>query len=71
VWKECQKKELLRKYPENIPEGEGVFGNPRRLLDDIEDDLKKTGVRDWRRMGRDRIAWKLILKVARIPRGEQ
>jgi hypothetical protein len=41
-------------------------GKPRkRWLDDTENDLKKMGVRSWRKIGKDRGNWKLILKGAR------
>jgi hypothetical protein len=30
-------------------------------LDDAENDLKKMGVRGWRKIARDREAWRLIL----------
>jgi hypothetical protein len=36
-------------------------------LDDVENDLKSVGVRDWRKVARDRDAWKLILKEAMVP----
>jgi hypothetical protein len=36
----------------------------RRWLDDVENDLKKTGVRSWRKIAKDRDVWKLILKEA-------
>jgi hypothetical protein len=45
-------------------------GNPRkRCLDYVEKDLKKLGVRGWRKMAEDRDAWKLILKEARVLHG--
>jgi hypothetical protein len=37
----------------------------KRWLDDIENYLKKMGVRDWRKIDKDRDAWKLILKEAK------
>jgi len=39
-------------------------------LDDVENDLKQIGVRGWRKMARDRNAWKLILKEARVLHGK-
>jgi hypothetical protein len=37
----------------------------KRWLDDIENDLKKIDIRGWRRIAKDRDAWKLILKEAK------
>jgi len=59
-------KKNVEKVFKDIPEGKRSFGKPRkRWLDDIENDLKKMGVRGWRKIGRDRGNWKLILKEAR------
>jgi hypothetical protein len=45
----------------NIAEGKLSIGKPRkRWLDDVENDLQKTGVRD---------AWKLIPKEAKVLHG--
>ena len=41
----------------------------KRCLDDAENDLKKTGVRGWWKIARDRDAWKLILKEAKVLHG--
>jgi hypothetical protein len=42
-------------------------GKPRkRLLDDVENDLKKMDVRGWGKTAKDRNEWKLILKEARV-----
>jgi len=35
-------------------------------LDDVENNLKKVGVTGWRKRARDRDAWKLILKEAKV-----
>jgi hypothetical protein len=35
-------------------------------LDDIENGLKKIGVRGWRKIVRDGDAWELILKEAKV-----
>jgi hypothetical protein len=40
-------------------------------LDVVENDLKKMGVRGWRKMDRDRDAWNVILKEARVLHGPQ
>jgi hypothetical protein len=37
-----------------------------RWLDDVENNLKKVGVTGWRKRARDRDAWKLILKEAKV-----
>jgi hypothetical protein len=42
----------------NIPEAKLSVGKPRkRGLDDVENDLQKTGARGWRKMARDSNAW--------------
>jgi ABC-type Fe2+-enterobactin transport system substrate-binding protein len=38
-------------------------------MDNIENDLKKTFVRDWRKIARDRDVWKLIMKDIRVLHG--
>jgi hypothetical protein len=54
----------------NNPERKYSVEKPRkRWLDDAENDLKKMGVRGWRKIAKDRDAWKLILKEARILHG--
>jgi len=46
------------------------IGRPRRRwLDDVENYLKKIGVRSWRKIARDRDVWELILKEARYLHG--
>ena len=51
----------------NISEGKGSIGKPRRRwLDNVANDLNKTGVGGCRKMVRDRDAWKFILKEARV-----
>jgi len=42
----------------NISEAKRSVGKPRnRGLDDVENDLQKTGARGWREMARDSNAW--------------
>jgi hypothetical protein len=54
----------------NAPEEKRSVGKPRKSwFDDVENDLKKTGVRGWRKIARDRDAWKLILKETRVLHG--
>jgi len=53
-----------------IPERKRSVGKPRkRWLDDAENDLKKRGVKRRRKIIRDRNAWKLNLKVAKVQQG--
>jgi hypothetical protein len=42
----------------------------RRWLKNVENDLKKMGVRDWRTIVSDTGAWKLTLKEARVLHGQ-
>jgi len=35
-------------------------------LDNVANELNKMGVTGWRKIARDRDAWKLILKVVRV-----
>ena len=49
-----------------MSEKENSFGKPRKgWLEDIENELKKMGIRGWRKIARDRSNWKLILREAR------
>ena len=66
----ARRKKTLKSVFNNIPKGESSFGIPRNgWLNDIENDLKKIGVRGWRKIPRDRDAWELILKEAKGLRG--
>jgi len=57
----------VKKVFKNISEGKESVGNPRRRwLDNVANELNKMGVTGWRKIARDRDAWKLILKVARV-----
>jgi hypothetical protein len=56
----------VKKVFKDIPEGKISVRKPRKKwLDDIENYLKKGGVRGGRKIGRDRNNWKLILREAR------
>lgn len=35
-------------------------------LDDAKNNVKKVGVTGWRKRARDRVAWKLVLKEAKV-----
>ena len=51
----------------NTSEGERSVGKPRwRWVDDVDNDVKKVGVRGWKKIAKDRDVWKLILKEARV-----
>jgi hypothetical protein len=48
----------VAKVFKNIPESKWSVGKPRKSwLDDVENDLQKTGARGWRKMARDSNAW--------------
>ena len=67
MWKQCKKKVF-----KNIPEGKRSVGRPKKSwLDGVENHLKEMDVRGWRKVARDRDAWKLILKEAMVPHGER
>jgi hypothetical protein len=60
----------VKKVFKNTPEGKRSVGKPRkRRLDYVENGLKNMGVRCWRKIAKDRDAWEVILKKARILRG--
>jgi hypothetical protein len=53
----------VKKILKNTPEGKSLLKNQERdgqMLD--ESDLKRLGVRGWRKIAEDRDFWKLILK---------
>jgi hypothetical protein len=52
------------------PEGTRRVGKPRaRWLESVETDLRKMGVKNWRRKAQDRELWRTILKGAKVHRG--
>jgi len=62
----------VKKVFANILEGKWSVGKPRkRWLADDENNMKEVGVRGWRKIARERDAWKLILNEARIRRGSE
>jgi hypothetical protein len=69
MWEECQKRTAKVAF-KNTPEGNRSVGKPRkRWLDDAANYLKTMGVTGWRKIAKDRDAWKLILKEACILHG--
>ena len=49
----------MKKVFRNTPEGKRSVEKPRkRCLDDVEDYLKKMGVRKWRKMAKEGDIWK-------------
>ena len=62
-----EERTVKKKVFKNIAEGKMSVEKPRkRWLDDAENNLKKIGVRGWRKIARLRDAWKLILMEARV-----
>jgi hypothetical protein len=56
----------VMKVFKNVPEGRRSVRKPRkRWINDVENDVKKMDVRGWRKVARDRDAWKLIAEEAR------
>jgi len=59
-----------KKVFKNIPAGKRPVGKPRkRWLDDVENDLKKMGVRGRRNMARNTDAWKFFQKESKVLQG--
>jgi hypothetical protein len=57
----------VKKVFKNIPEVKWSVGKPRkRWLDYVETDLKKMCFSGWRKIARDRDAWKFVLKEAKV-----
>jgi hypothetical protein len=56
----------------NMPEGKRKSAaKPRnRWLDDVEKYSNKLGVRGWKKISKNKDAWKLILKEARVLHGQ-
>ena len=49
------------------PEGTWQVGKPKlRWLESVEEDVKKMGVRNWRRERQNREQWRTILEEAKV-----
>ena len=56
----------VKKFFEGKLEGRRFRGRPRlRWIDDVEDDLRKLGVKWWRAKALDREEWALIIREAK------
>jgi hypothetical protein len=71
TWKECQTKELWKRCVSVARKIEVCWKEKKRKrwLNDVENYLKKMGVRGWRKTAEDRNDWELIQKGARVLRG--
>jgi hypothetical protein len=55
----------VKKIFEEKPRGRRGRGRPRlRWFDDVEDDLRNTGIKRWRIKALDRVEWASIIKEA-------
>jgi hypothetical protein len=62
-----QELDPCRKLTLYKPEGTRRVGKPRaRWPESVETDLRKTGVKNWRRKAQDREQWRAILKEAKV-----
>jgi hypothetical protein len=63
--RECRKQGVLRKFFLGNSDGRRRIGRPRkRWLDDLEEDLRKLGVKGWRRKSEGREEWRHVVKKA-------
>jgi hypothetical protein len=68
--RECRKQGVLRKFFLAKPDGRRRRGRPRkRWLDDLEEDLRKLGVKGWRRKAEGREEWRHVVKKAEALHG--
>ena len=62
----------LKKVFKNTPEEKRSVRMPsKQWVDGLENDLKKMGVRGWRKVARDTDSWKWILKDGTVLHGPQ
>jgi hypothetical protein len=60
----------VKKIFERKLEGRRGRGRPRlRWINDVEDDLRKLGVKRWRTKGLDRVEWASIIREAKAEEG--
>jgi len=61
---------IVKKVTEWKPRSSRPVGRPRlRWLDQVEEDLKKMKVRNWREKSKDRRLWNEIVKQAKTHQG--
>jgi hypothetical protein len=52
------------------PEGQQRTGRPRKWwVEDVEEDLRKMGIRGWRRKAKEKKEWADVIKEAKVPQG--
>jgi hypothetical protein len=61
---------VIKKLYMNKPEGRSSVGRPKmRCLDDVEEDLRKMTIGDWRGKTRGRDEWKSVLREVKVLQG--
>jgi hypothetical protein len=61
---------VLRKFFLGKPDGRRRRCRPRkRWLDDLEEDLRKLGVKGWRMKAEEREEWRHVVKTAEVLHG--
>ena len=54
------------------PIGRRIRGRPRkRWIEDVEEDIKRMGIRGWRKLCKERMEWKRITEKAKTHSGLQ
>jgi hypothetical protein len=65
-----QELDPCRKFTLHKPESTRRVGRPRvRWLESVETDLRKIGLKTWRRKTHDTEEWRTILKEAKVHQG--